>query len=794
MVHRRVGGQRCWMAATLMLLAATLVPQRVWAQTVRGVVTRVGVPVPGVVVQLLDASTAAVVARTLTDDAGAYRVLAPRAGSYRLATRRVGFSPTLSALFPLAVGETRVEALALDGVAVRLDTVRVVSSKKFQRLNAKNRDVFAIWEQARNALLATEATLAQRTFSATVLLSRREVLREGGTALLGLSLVDIDSVTQPWASRSIDDLRRNGYVVVGNDDSTAYLAPGLDMLVSDEFADDHAFALFNTENDSTIGLAFVPAQPDRRLVQLEGKLFLDRATTELRRLEFRYTNVVEAVARAGAGGQMEFSRMRDGGWVIARWQIRMPSVARYGMASIRTGRPAQAMLGAIEVAAGDVFVARRVRDTLLAQPLPTVSGTVADSASGRVIPNARLRLRETGATAATDATGRFDFGAILPGQYTLLTNTPSLDSVGATSALLLPVTESLASLAVRVPSARRVLPMVCAMTADSMARLGRVGVVRGLVSRDSALIATPRDSATVQVVLQWRDSASGPTRTLRTASDETGRYRVCGAPMGTAISVRAELGALSSVVNNVTLDSTSPFGQADLQLVPLAPEQALIRGDVVDAAGIPIDNAAVELPQLGLTATTDARGRYVMPRVPVGRQLMTVRKLGYTPADAIVLTAAGTAIEQRHVLKTVTTLAEVKTTASREWVREFEEHRRIGLGQFLTREDLATRESQRLGDIMSTMRGTHMMRSGQTATYLAGSRNRPREGACYAHVWLDGNPMYLGREGEQLFNLNEILVMQTESIEYYAGPSELPAKYNKFNSKCGVLVVHSKRD
>lgn len=801
MQRRRAGAWQLAVVTTIALIvAALLLPQLASAQSVRGVVTRVGVPVSGVVVQLLDASSSAVVARTLTDDAGVYRVLAPRAGDYRLATRRVGFSPTLSSTFTLAVGETRVEALAIDGVAVRLDTVRVATAKGCQRLDAKNSDVSAIWEQARSALLATEATLAARTFSAALLSSRREITPDGGSVLQGLYLLEIDSVTQPWASRPVDELRKNGYVVVGKDDSTSYLAPGLDVLVSDMFATDHCFALVDGGADSTIGLSFAPAKPNRRLVELQGSLVLDRATSELRSLEFRYTNLVEAVARAGAGGRMEFARMRDGSWVISRWNIRMPSLARPPAVTMRGLRVPAATIAAIEVASGDLFVARRGTDTLLARPLPAVSGIVTDSVTGRAVVGARLRLRENGASAATDSLGKFDFGRVLPGQYTLFTNTPSLDSVGATSALLLPITESIASLAVRVPSATRVLPMVCQMTPDSVAALRAVGIVRGVVSRDSALRSdafvggTVSDTAGVQLVLQWRDSTGGPTRTVRTVADETGRYRVCGLPMRTPITVRAELGALSSVASSVTLDTTTPFGQADLRLVPLAPEQALIRGDVFDAAGVPIDNAAVELPQLGLAATTDARGRYVIPRVPVGRQLVTVRKLGYTPSDTIVVTAAGAAIEQRHVLKTVTTLTEVKTTASREWVREFEEHRRIGLGQFLTREDLATRESQRLGDIMSTMRGTHMMRSGQTATYLAGSRNRPREGACYAHVWLDGNPMYLGREGEPLFNLNEILVMQTESIEYYAGPSELPAKYNKFNSRCGVLVVHSKRD
>ncbi len=773
----------------VLVLAAAL-PSLGWAQTVRGVVTRIGVPVPGVVVQLLDASSL-VVARTLTDDAGAYRLLAPGAGNYRLATRRIGFAPTLSPVLTLRAGETRIEALAIDGVAIRLDTVRVATSKGCLRLDARNSEVSAIWEQAKTALLATEVTLAERTFSAALLNYRREIAPDGSSALQALSLLEIDSVAQPWSSRPVEELRKTGYVVRDKDDSTSYLAPGLDVLVSTQFASDHCFQIVDTDSAHVIGLSFAPAKPDRRRIELQGTLHLDRASSELRSLEFRYTNLMPVIAQAGAGGRLEFARLRDDSWIIARWHIRMPLLAAgTPMARGLRGLMDAARVASIDVAGGDVFVARRGTDTLWARPLPVVAGVVTDSATGEQIAGARLRLRESGRTVVSDSAGAFSFGAMLPGQYTLLTNTPSLDSVGAVSGLLLPVTETMSSVAVRVPNAFRVLPAVCRLSADSVAALGHVGVIRGTVTRDSALM----DSSAIAVVVQWRDGADSATRTLRTVVDEVGRYRFCGLPMQAPITVRADLNVVSSAPETVTLDTVSPFGRADLRLNPLAPDQGVVRGEVVDNAGAPIDNVAIEFPQLGLRAATDGRGRYVIPLVTEGRQLVTVRRLGYTPHDTTLVVTAGIMHDLRHVLERVTTLAEVNTTASRAWAREFDEHRRIGLGQFLTRDELAKRESQRLGDIMSMMRGAKLMRSGQTASYLATSRPRSMRGECFAHVWLDGMPMYLGRPGEPLYNINELLVMQIEAIEYYEGPAETPAKYNNLNANCGVLVVHTKRD
>jgi len=784
----RIRGASLWPLLALAVAVAT--PSLGGAQTVRGVVTRVGVPVPGVVVQLLD-ETSTTVARTLTDDAGAYRLLAPEPGTYRLATRRIGFAPTLSPAFALRAGETRIEALAIDGVAIRLDTVRVATTKGCLRLDARNSEVSAIWEQAKTALLATEATLAERTISAALLNYRRELTPDGGSVLQALSLVQIDSVAQPWTSRDVEELRRTGYVVRGRDDSTSYHAPGLDVLVSNRFAQDHCFQIVDTDSAGVLGLSFAPARPDRRLSQLQGILRLDRTTSELRSLEFRYTNLVPAVAEAGAGGRLEFARLRDGSWIIARWHIRMPLLA----IGTPTGRGLQALMqsarvASVDVAGGDVFVAQRGGDTLFARPLPTVQGTVTDSATGTPIAGARLRLRETGQTVLSDSSGTFSFGSMLPGQYTLLTNTPSLDSVGAVSGLLLPVTETMSTVAVRVPNAWRVLPAACRLSADSVAALRHVGVVRGTVTRDSALM----DTSAISVVIQWRDRVDSNPRTVRTVVDDVGRYRVCGLPMETPITVRADLLVVSSVAETVTLDTISPFGRADLRLSPLQPDQGLVRGDIVDANGVPLDNVAVEFPQLGLRAVTDGRGQYVIPWVTEGRQLITVRRLGFTPGDTTLVVTAGVVNSLRHVLQSVTTLSEVTTTASRAWAREFDEHRRIGLGQFLTRDELATRETQRLGDIVSMMRGARMLRSGQTNTYLAGLAQTSMRGPCYAHIWLDGMPMYLGRPGEPPYNLNELLALQIEAIEYYAGPAETPSKYANLNATCGVLVVHTRRD
>jgi hypothetical protein len=51
---------------------------------------------------------------------------------------------------------------------------------------------------------------------------------------------------------------------------------------------------------------------------------VDRASAELRRLEFEYTRAPTRGPRGVPGGTVEFLRLPDGRWLTSAWQIRMP--------------------------------------------------------------------------------------------------------------------------------------------------------------------------------------------------------------------------------------------------------------------------------------------------------------------------------------------------------------------------------------------------------------------------------------------------------------------------------------
>ena len=181
--------------------------------------------------------------------------------------------------------------------------------------------------------------------------------------------------------------------------------------------------------------------------------------------------------------------------------------------------------------------------------------------------------------------------------------------------------------------------------------------------------------------------------------------------------------------------------------------------------------------------------------MPEGNQRLTLRRVGYGAEDAELAVVGGQVMERRFTLSAVTALSTVNTTASTSGIKEFDEHRRIGLGTFFTRADLAKQEARRLSDIMATVSGVRIvpMQGGRAA--LSSSRRPPSltSGQCFAMIYRDKSLLYGGREGEAVPNLNEIMVGDIEAIEYFASPAETPAEYSGLQSPCGVLVIHTRR-
>jgi hypothetical protein len=141
----------------------------------------------------------------------------------------------------------------------------------------------------------------------------------------------------------------------------------------------------------------------------------------------------------------------------------------------------------------------------------------------------------------------------------------------------------------------------------------------------------------------------------------------------------------------------------------------------------------------------------------------------------------------------------------------FEEHRRLGLGHFVTRAELEKHQVRRVSDVLAQTPGVAVVSGIAHHAWIATSRGarslNPKtcqldqadllQGAracvCYAQVYLDEALVYSGKEGEPLFDVNRLYPNEIEAMEYYASPARTPLKYSRLDSPCGVLVIHTRR-
>ncbi|MEX2153152.1 MAG: carboxypeptidase regulatory-like domain-containing protein [Gemmatimonadaceae bacterium] len=798
--------------------AVLLFPDLVAAQAVSGtVIDRGDRPVPGVVVLLLDRAGNEA-ARALTNDRGEYRVRAGSAGVFRLRTLRIGFRPVTSDPILLGADAEVSQRLALTDVASFLDTIKVTGRNACRVRPDSAMATFAIWEQVRTALIATQLTAGTGSIGTRVVSYQRSLHPEKGHVLRQQLFVNSSVASAPWSSLSADSLRRAGYIGVALDGTTSFYAPDLGVLLSDIFVEDHCFRLASESDAARIGIAFEPTRDRRRVPEIRGTVWVDRKSSELRRLEFRYVNVAREL-EAAAGGEMDFARMADGSWVISRWHIRMPilvteRIAGRGMRS----RGVETWVREIRVQGGELAMVSRGRDTLWSQPVITLSGRIVDAQTGQGVADAHVALGGTFVGAQSDAAGAFRIQRVLPGHYTVRVQTPSLESIAHWHSVDFDFVDSTTTLTVAVPNAEQLAATLCGTSGGNEQR----GVVTGTVALWGDSVP-PHDT---KVVAEWtEDDTTGTrkrTRWLETRTDARGTFRICGLPYNRSVVVRAERVNVSADAVEVQVAADRRFVRADLLLEQQVERGAVLSGVVLsDVNAQPIADVEVALPALGKNAFTNDRGAYRIAGILPGTHEVVVRRLGYKQVASPIAFHSGATVERQTLLSRIVTLDTVAVRASPrdQMMREFEDNRRLGLGRFWTRAQLEKLEGVPMSAIMSQINGSSVVRGRGNAAWMARSRGvlqlpspggrlgstagmiEPDEfssklGApvgCYADVWVDNLRVYSGRQEEPLFNLGSITPSLIEAMEYYATPAQTPARYANLNTVCGVLVIWTRR-
>jgi hypothetical protein len=795
------------LAFAISALASASSAVKAFPQSVRGVVRDVGgVPVPGVVVQLLD-SASAVRGQVLTDESGRFVVSAQRAGTFRVQSRRIGFKPVVSDPFALAMGEQSPRDFQLAGIPSGLDSVKIGGRNVCGRASQEAAATATAWEQVRTAIAAAEIASTMRMITTTVSYNRRH--DEFGWRILNQSTdVQTEFVTQPWQSWQPSLLSQSGYIGVGADSMT-YRAPGLEALASTNFIDDHCFRIVAGRDRAHIGIYFEPTPERKALGDIRGTVFIDRKTSELREMEFAYVWRDKPDLADGARGSMGFTQLKNGAWVITKWELRMPMkevrltqgggrVANVGSVDTKV------VTTGVRVQGGELAMARIGIDTLFAKPPIVLRGELRDSATGRALPGARVSLRGVDQSAGSDARGTFQMSNMLPGEYTVLVSTPGLDSLGVPYESDLSVTDGKDPVRLNVLSSVQVVNRLCGTSRE---RRAIPGILLGAASNPQ--MGPP--PAGTKVSLEWTDKATGAQRTANVPVDEQGSFTLCGVPTGTAIVARAVSDSLRSDPETIVLAHNKPLESFRLIMATKGAATASFTGTVVaDSGRAMVEDAEVIFADLQLSVHSDARGAFRLRDVPTGTHKITVRKPGYGPMNAELSFAANETLDRRIVLSRVTVLNEVVVTAAARRLQEFEDNRKTGLGVFMTREFLETQGDRPLAAIIGNTPGVWLrhginsmsgQRNANAQAFIASSRQcHPKItvvgsgtvqncSPCFAQVWIDDHRMTFGGEP---FDINTIDTGNIEAIEYYKGGASLPAKYLNNDNACGTFVVHTK--
>lgn len=237
---------------------------------------------------------------------------------------------------------------------------------------------------------------------------------------------------------------------------------------------------------------------------------------------------------------------------------------------------------------------------------------------------------------------------------------------------------------------------------------------------------------------------------------------------------------------------------------------------LVDTTERPVAGAVIAIDKLNIKAMTDSSGRYILAGIRAGAYMVTVRKVGFNPINAVMSFSDSATVDVDFTMNLVAgqTLPDVKVVEKavvRGKLAEFDERKNAAAGgHFLTSADIEKHSLTQLPDVLKMIPGIEFAPGPAGATFAVAGRMAVPGGSlasvpsgkantgmkwtpCLAAVILDGAVMYgYGSQNEPKFDLNSIDPQNVAGIEYYAGPATIPVKYNATKSSCGLLIIWTK--
>lgn len=790
---------RVWPALALLLLAPDVLVAQGLVGAVRDQATLQ--PIPGAMVSLIqgDLSTGRLF---LTGQDGRFQLRTPGPGVYRVRVERIGFARTESDPVVIEEGQTRTQDVYVGSEAIRLEGIDVSAGPR--QCSLRGDDVGAtqtLWDEARKALDAARWTEREAGLRFQVV-QRTRSLDAGGRRVEN---EDRNVATvfggNPVRTLPPENLAEGGYVreVEG---FIHYYGPDAAVLLSDAFLNTHCFRIVDGPEGEThlVGLEFEPV--GTRNPDIEGVLWMDRATARLERVEFRYTGLGRRPGTDQARGQVRFAELSDGRWIVRDWWIRAPllGLSRQWVAGERRDRVM--VTGVQETGSEVVSASGRLVSWHADVAWGHVEGVVWDSVSGTALADAEVALGGRIRLTRSDARGRFQLDDVAPGTYWLRFDHPVLDTLGVDplwqEVIVRP--DSVTHVDLGVPSRMSILALRCPGGA----------VVVGTVTDGEGGVGVPGAALTAAGA---DDGDAGP---LTATTTPEGHYWLCGPRRTGTLRLMARLGTLAS--ESVEVETREDgFVSRDLVL-SLSPGtraqgavgdgRAVLVGTVVDAAsGAPVEGASVRLVaddgEVVGQALSDPTGRVILVPDRSGTFALEAQRLGYAPSrgEALDLFRGTRRVEIRLATEAIPVEEMVVSVRGRFPALErngFYQREERGLGVMLDRDAIDALAPVQAGDVLRRQRGVTVgpsSRGNTTRRFFVFRRSTLAHDYCLPVVYLDGAMVRQGGpmddpDTEERPSLDELIPAQDiEAVEVYDTASEIPVQFMGSGSACGVVVI-----
>ena len=209
-------------------------------------------------------------------------------------------------------------------------------------------------------------------------------------------------------------------------------------------------------------------------------------------------------------------------------------------------------------------------------------------------------------------------------------------------------------------------------------------------------------------------------------------------------------------------------------------------GFVRDATGAAVEGATVEIR--GATARTDARGAFRLWTGDIDTLTISIKRIGYAALEAQLQARNRqwdtVAVEMDRNAQSLESLT-ITDEKTRLGFRDFEDRRSKGQGVFITRADIASRNTARLSDVLQTRRGINLVRLGfgrfgvRFVSYTGA-----RGPACVPDMWVDG----VRARGMEI---DDLMANTVEALELYDSFATVPFEFSHQANTipCGTIIV-----